>query len=158
MLGPKFQATLVLAAAVLIGIAAGVTGERIRASRERHPAPPFRSGLPTDGRFRPLPPMFERLDLTDSQRIRIRETMERYAPRTQALMDEMVPQLQAIRDSAESEVEALLTDEQRQRLAELSEDYWDRRWQRGRGRRGSGRRDSSPPRPRRPEAPRDSGS
>lgn len=156
MLGPRVQASLVLAAAILIGVAAGVTGERLRASAERPPPPRIERDRPPDGRFRDrLPPMFERLDLTDAQRTAIRQTMERYAPLTRGVMDEMVPRLRAIRDSAQVEVEALLTDEQRARLAELSEDFWDRRWEGGRrGRRGSGFRDSFPPPP---PAARDSG-
>ena len=150
MAGPKSQATLVLIAAMLIGVAIGVTGERLRSAGDRPEAGERRGARPgpesglREGR---LPRTFEQLDLTEEQRTEIRATMERYRPLTREVMDEMMPRLRALRDSAKAEIDGILTEAQRARLREMDEDFWDRRWEGRRGgppRRGV-RRDSTTP-------------
>lgn len=147
----RTQGIALLAATFVAGALAGMALERVRT----------RPGLPPLGRepgpgmlqpFGPdrLPPMFEQLNLTDEQRARIADIIERSRPRTDELLQSMLPRLRAVTDSVRDEIRAVLTPEQAVKLDSLMADMQGRfrGMRRGPWERGPGR-----PRQRRPGPP-----
>jgi len=100
---------VLLAVTFGVGVLAGAAGERMRA---RHLAP--EAWRPPGERMRGGP--YDWLDLTQDQRSRIAEIMERARPLTDSVLQETMPQLRAIMDSTHQAVRAVLTPEQRERL------------------------------------------
>lgn len=103
------RAALALLATFMAGALAGAGVEHLRAAR----APQgFPAGLP-------LPPPFEELDLTATQRDRILEILERRRPEMDAIMAEVLPRMRAVATSVDAEVRGALTPEQREKLDQI---------------------------------------
>lgn len=127
----------------LVGGLAGAAFERARASRSTpEPTAPWWEARRGAGRPGRLPPMFRELNLTDEQRARIREIMERGRPRTDEVLNEMLPRLRAVTDSIQGEIRSVLTPEQ---AAQLDSLLPRGRFGPGHGRPGMRRRDGPPP-------------
>lgn len=131
----RAQGIILLLVTFVVGSLAGVSLERIRATRS---APqPFGRG---PDMMRPwakgvLPPMFDQLNLTSEQEIQIRQIMEASRPRTEAVMRDMLPRVRAVMDSVRQEIDAVLTTEQAAQLDSM-EAQMHGRWPMRRGRRG----------------------
>lgn len=108
----RFQGLALLAVAFLTGLLAGIAGDRVF----REPPEPAAEMRVPWGRPGMLPPFFDRLDLSQDQRRRIREILERYRPRTDSVVEAMLPRLRVLTDSARMEIREVLTEEQRERL------------------------------------------
>lgn len=65
------------------------------------------------------PPLLDELGATAEQRAAIERIVERYRPRTEALLRQTFPALRAITDSVDREIRAVLTPEQRAKLDRL---------------------------------------
>jgi hypothetical protein len=126
---------------LLRGGAPFVRGERIAEGRPGSrmgytlPVPMLRGGLaPLTAR------LTSQLDLTEAQQKQVRELLDRWADRAPALQYELQRNFKLEQDRLRSEIEALLTDEQRAKFRELPPDLV-RRPGRGGPRRGGGGRD-----------------
>ncbi len=108
----RVQGAVLLAVAFLVGVLAGVAGDRAVLQRGTEPPP---LGPPRAGRGF-LPPPLERLDLSAEQRRQITDILERRRPRTDSVLEEALPQLRSIMDSIREELRNVLTPEQRERL------------------------------------------
>jgi Spy/CpxP family protein refolding chaperone len=107
----RLQGVALLAVTLVVGVLAGMAGERYRATR-REPPRPF---PPAVGE---LPAPYRQLDLSDDQRARILEILERRHASTDSVLREVVPKLRAVTDSVQQEIRAVLTPEQRAKLDE----------------------------------------
>ena len=121
----RLQGLAVLAVALVVGGVVGVTLERAR--QATRPAVESRQGRrgPDDGRRRPefdrqqgLPGFFRELNLTDEQREQIRAVFERQRPHTDSVMRAAFDEIESIRASVRAEIDAILTEEQREILEE----------------------------------------
>jgi Spy/CpxP family protein refolding chaperone len=101
----------VLAALFAAGAAAGIAWERTRSE-----APMFRVHV-NGGRAQV--DAFRELGLTDAQRRRIEQIFARAQPRTDAVLRETLPRLRAVTDSINTEIQAVLTPEQRKKLGRV---------------------------------------
>ncbi len=114
----RMQGVTLLIVAFLVGVLAGVAGDRVMTSRPPdRPGPhggPGREGGPPHGRR--LPPMLEELGLSAEQHTAIESLLARVRPRNRAIMDEVMPRLRAVSDSLQAEIRALLTPEQQARF------------------------------------------
>lgn len=97
------------AAVFAAGAAAGVAWQRAQGGEK----PGFR--VMVDG-GRARVDAFDELGLTDDQRRRIEQIFVRAQPRTDAVLAEALPRLRAVTDSINTEIQAVLTPEQRRRL------------------------------------------
>lgn len=97
------------AAVFAAGAAAGVAWQRAQVGEK----PGFR--VMVDG-GRARVDAFDELGLTDDQRRRIEQVFVRAQPRTDAVLAEALPRLRAVTDSINTEIQAVLTPEQRRRL------------------------------------------
>lgn len=66
-----------------------------------------------------LPPAFEELGLTPTQRSALVQILVRARPRTDAVLADVLPRLRAITDSVDTAMRAVLRPEQRERLSHL---------------------------------------
>jgi Spy/CpxP family protein refolding chaperone len=117
----KLQGLALLLVVFVVGLLGGMAVERVRMVR-RAPPPPDRVGMGPGI----MPPMFERLGLTEDQRVRIREILEESRPVTDSVLRSSLPRLRAIRDSVRLEVRAVLTPEQQERFDEMERRWGDR--------------------------------
>lgn len=108
----RFQGLALLGVVFLTGVLAGVAGDRVFRAP---PEPASEMRVPWGGPGM-LPPFFERLHLSDDQRLRIREILERYRPRTDSVVEALLPRLRELTDSARMEIREVLTEEQREQL------------------------------------------
>jgi Spy/CpxP family protein refolding chaperone len=100
-----------LVATFAIGAFAGVATDRLLSTRT--PAHALRSEDRERPRDRGRVSIFEQLDLTPEQRVRIDSALERGRRKTQAFWDQYGPTLRAIVDSTRAEIRGVLTPEQR---------------------------------------------
>jgi Spy/CpxP family protein refolding chaperone len=113
----RAQGVALLLVTFVVGALAGMALERVRTTRR----PP----RPEPGRFigQPhadfMPPMFQELDLTDQQVQQIRQILEGSRSQMDSVLDLMMPRLHALTDSVRSEIRAVLTPEQADRLDRL---------------------------------------
>ena len=148
----RLQGLAVLAVAILVGGAVGVTVERARAAAQAaEDAPrwmrggPDRRGGPRPGfdRGERLPGFFSELNLTTEQRDEIRDVFDAQRPFSDSVMRSAFDQIEAIRESVRAEINSILTPEQRTLLEDRIGDHlpfggrFDGR--RGRGRPGGPR-------------------
>ncbi len=103
----RMQGLILLVLAFLVGVLAGVAGDRLM-SRPRPPEP--RPEGPR-GRER-LPKVLEDMDLTPAQRSAIDSILASGRPRNEAIMREVLPRLLAVSDSLHQGIRAVLTPAQ----------------------------------------------
>lgn len=147
----RIAAMLSVIGVLVIGILIGALGTHLYFIDEiRRPKTP--------PRFQPdafIERLTDELDLSREQLIAIREIGRETRERADALHREMLPRVRAEMDAARAAMEALLTDEQRERFERMRhverqriEQFWlgtgDRR---GAGRPGPGGRPHNRPRP-----------
>lgn len=99
------------AALFAAGAAAGVAWERTRGEKTG-----FRVHV-EGGRARVE--ALDELGLTEDQKRRIEQVFDRAQPRTDAALRETLPRLRAVTDSINTEIQAVLTPEQRRRLGRI---------------------------------------
>ncbi len=127
MMTRHMAAAALLISVFVAGGAAGFAFERVVGDHPgrmdgRHPLrrPPFDEGRRPDGGFggpRDVAGnLAERLELTEEQRARIVEIMERRQAESAAFFEDIRPRLQAQLDSANAEIRAILTPEQVERF------------------------------------------
>ena len=121
----RAQGLALLLVTFAVGVLGGMALERVRMARRAAPPPVDRVRMGPGM----MPPMFERLDLTDEQRERIAAILQQSRPLTDSVLQSSLPRLRAIRDSVRSQIRAVLTPEQQERF-----DAMERRW----GDRGPG--------------------
>jgi hypothetical protein len=112
--------------ALVVGVLVGVTGERLRVSRQV----PERPGYRRDSGFLPSP--WERIGLTEGQQERIEQILQSRRDRTDSIMQDMLPRIHVHLDDVRSEIADILTEDQ---LEQLDEAYASMR-HRGGGNRG----------------------
>lgn len=116
----RLKGLALLALAFVAGGMAGAAVEHLRTSEPETFGPITRPGGPTPPMQRGpgsiVPPVFDRLDLTERQRGEIRRILEESRPTTDSLLAEVMPRLRSITDSVRREIRAVLTEEQRERL------------------------------------------
>jgi Spy/CpxP family protein refolding chaperone len=100
-----------LVATFAIGAFAGAATDRLLSARAPAHAP--RGEDRERPRDRARVSIFEQLDLTPEQRVRIDSALERGRRKTQAFWDQHGPTLRTIVDSTRAEIRGLLTPEQR---------------------------------------------
>jgi Spy/CpxP family protein refolding chaperone len=109
----KIWVALTLLAVFALGAAAGVFGERyLMHRRYRRPAQPRTP-------FLLLEPVAKALALTAEQQDKLREIFKRSDERMKALDTEIHTRLREVRAALKSEVDGVLTPEQRTKLEEL---------------------------------------
>ena len=67
----------------------------------------------------------EELDLDDEQRARVDSLLEVQRQKADSLLESMHPRLKAVFDSTQADIEALLTEEQRERFREMQSRHQD---------------------------------
>jgi Spy/CpxP family protein refolding chaperone len=120
----RAQGLALLFLAFVVGVLGGMALERLRTTR-RAPRPPgewvgMRPGTSV------MPPVFERLDLSEEQRARIESIMRESRPLTDSVLQASLPRLRAIRDSVRLEIRAVLTPEQQERFDAIEHRWGDR--------------------------------
>lgn len=76
-----------------------------------------------DGEGSSLPPFpYREIGLTSDQEAQVRAILVQNKPRMDQLMDELVPRVRALADDVESQIVAVLTPEQRERLRAFKAD------------------------------------
>ncbi|MGB4704196.1 MAG: hypothetical protein WBI18_03855 [Candidatus Saccharicenans sp.] len=117
----KLWVILSLVAVFLIGVTAGVVGDRTYLGKKK-PAPrPRQESYPT------LEVISRELQLTPEQEEKIREIFKRSEERFEAFRKEVHGRLSELREQLKSEMDEVLTDEQEQKMKELMERYMRRR-------------------------------
>lgn len=123
----KVSAFLLLGVTFVAGVLVGVSFEYVRGAAGPPQPPPFMGRPGPAG----LPRPFERLDLTEEQRERIRTILESSRHVTDSILQQTMPRLRQVTDSIRDEVHAVLTPEQ---AAQLEEEFSNIRRRSGRGR------------------------
>ncbi|MDI6845285.1 MAG: hypothetical protein QME28_04020 [Candidatus Saccharicenans sp.] len=117
----KLWVILSLVAVFLIGVTAGVVGDRTYLGKKK-PAPrPRQEPFPT------LEVISRELQLTPEQEEKIREIFKRSEERLEAFRKEVHGRLSELREQLKSEMDEVLTDEQEQKMKELMERYMRQR-------------------------------
>jgi Spy/CpxP family protein refolding chaperone len=106
---------------VLVFLAGGLSGAALMRVSARGPephGPPLMEGPPgmTPGR---IPPVFDRLGLSDDQRVRIQAAFDGARPKSDSILGAALPAVRAIMDSLREEIRAILTEEQRKQFDEM---------------------------------------
>ena len=106
---------------IIVFVAGGVAGaliDRANPLKDRRPQKlRVYNPNPTPYEF---PGFFRDLDLTDEQRVQIRAIFEKHRPAIDSLLGEAMPKIRALRDSADTEIQAILTPEQRERFEKMA--------------------------------------
>ncbi len=114
----RMQGVTLLLVAFVVGVLAGIAGDRVVTSRP--PDRPGPHGGPGPGggppRERRLPPPLEDMNLSAAQRAAAESLIALARPRNRAIMDEVIPRLRVVSDSLQLQVRALLTPEQQARF------------------------------------------
>jgi len=84
-----------------------------------------------DAASHPLPPPLAALDLTGDQLAKVREVLDRYHPRIQAVMRESWPRLKPVFDEMAVEINVFLTPDQRARFDAERQRMEERRFGQG---------------------------
>jgi Spy/CpxP family protein refolding chaperone len=128
-LSPRLQAILVLGLVAAVGALLGILGDRLVAQQRDartvitgRPGPGPMSGMPGMGAVRYGDRLALRLDLTADQRVRIDSILAQEQIRIRELSRQFQPQFRAIAEQTRGRVEAVLTDEQRERLRDMREE------------------------------------
>lgn len=103
----RLQGLVLLVLIFLVGVLAGVAGERLL-SRPR-PAEPRAED---EGQRPRLPGVFEDMDLTPAQRAAIDSIIASGRPRNEAIVSSVLPRLRAVSDSLHQAIRAVLTPAQ----------------------------------------------
>ena len=113
----RFAALISIVGVLVIGILIGALGTRLYFINEiQRPGP--------QQRFQPeafVERLTDELDLTGEQLKEIREIGRATRERADALHQQMLPRVRAHMEDARAELEALLTDEQREKFAQMHE-------------------------------------
>jgi Spy/CpxP family protein refolding chaperone len=133
----RLLTAIVLIGTFVLGAATGAGFMRwalMDGSSERLPGPPFG----------PWP--LHQLDLSEEQRTRVHEIMERHRPELDAILRESFPQVRTIHEQIDREIREVLSDEQRTELEAL-EARWPFPPRGPMPPRGAGSADAWPPPP-----------
>lgn len=112
---------------IVVFVAGGLAGAALMRHRVPPPPPPGPElGGPPPGMGGPpgmgpgqIPPIFERLGLSDDQRTRIQAIFREARPKSDSILKAALPAVRALMDSVRDEVRAVLTDEQRRQFDEM---------------------------------------
>jgi Spy/CpxP family protein refolding chaperone len=124
-----------IALLILAFITGAIAGGAIMRMRDRsHDWHMSRDGMGYIARREGLPPGFEALGLSASQKAQITEILKRRRPRTDSLLRVSLAPLHAMIDSTRAEIRAVLTPEQRAKMDTM---FMRRRGGNGRRMRGA---------------------
>lgn len=109
----KWIAGLVVVAAFVSGIIVGMAADRFLMIRGR------RDHLPARATSMMVERLDRRLDLTDDQRTRIEQILRHRHARINAMWSDVRPRVRGEVEATNTEIDAVLTPEQRERFAEM---------------------------------------
>lgn len=153
---------LILATLVIFGagVLSGTLGNQLYLQKKQAPKSGFGPGGPGPERFDFIRRWSDRLDLTTEQRDKIDRLVRESQERVRTLWDPVGPKIQEEMRAVRTQIEAVLTPEQRTKFAEMSKDRFRRgsppstdatgeqpQWHRrdGSGRPGEGQRPEGAP-------------
>ena len=124
----KFWIALSLALTFAAGVVGGVYGEKYMMGRR------MARRAARSGHFPSMEKMAKDLGLTADQQARIKDIFQKNEERFKVLNGEIHEKLRSIREQIKTEIDSVLTPEQKKKMEEMIERY------RTRGKRGSGDR------------------
>lgn len=142
----RFWIILVVLVAFVAGLLGGFWVERYLIQKKR---PRFRPKPPREEtvRFPSLDQMSRELGLSEDQQAAIRQAFERNDVRLKELRSDMHSRLTQIRAQLKTEIDAILTVEQKQKFEAMIQRYLEERKKEFEKRKGDSERERSPDKP-----------